>query len=120
MNRPIGIFDSGLGGLTVVRAVRRRLPAEVEDALYRVALEALNNVLKHARAGSVLLCLYFENNVVRLTIQDDGSGFDLDAAARYGGYGLAMMEERVRYIDGTLTIETAPGAGTTLRVEVEA
>ncbi len=98
----------------------RRLPPEVEEALYRVALEGLNNVLKHARAGDVELGLLFDESTVRLTIRDDGTGFDVDSASRYGGYGLAMMKERVQHIDGALSIETAPGAGTTLHVEVKA
>lgn len=98
----------------------RRLPPEVEAELYRVALEGLNNVLKHARADCVNLALSFDENAVRLTIRDDGVGFDLDSATRYGGYGLGIMEERVQQVGGDLRIETAPGAGTTLYVEVEA
>ena len=77
-------------------------------------------MLKHARAGRVDLRLMFEESAVRLTIKDDGTGFELDSATRYGGYGLTMMKERVEHIGGELSIETAPGAGTTLRVEVEA
>jgi signal transduction histidine kinase len=110
---------SGLKANLQVVGQQRRLPATVEDALYRVALEGLNNVLKHAQAREVELDLGFDEGAVRLTIKDDGIGFDLDSAARYGGYGLAMMQERVEHIGGSLSIETAPGAGTTLRVEVE-
>jgi signal transduction histidine kinase len=92
----------------------------VEEALYRVALETLNNVLKHARASSVKLHLLFEEGAVRINIRDDGAGFDLGSASRYGGYGLAIMKERVQHIGGELSIETAPGAGTSLCVEVAA
>jgi signal transduction histidine kinase len=98
----------------------RRLLPEVEIELFRVAVEGLNNVLKHARARLVLLAVTFDEDTVRLTIQDDGIGFDLDAATRYGGYGLGIMAERVQQIGGELRIETAPGAGTALHVEVEA
>ena len=98
----------------------RRLPLDVEAELYRVALEGLNNVLKHAKASEVRLRLTIGNRDVHLTIDDNGSGFDLEAATRYGGYGLATMEERMRKIGGTLSIETVPGGGTTLHVEAKA
>jgi PAS domain S-box-containing protein len=96
----------------------RRLPLLVEEELFRIALEALNNVIQHANAQRVILDLKFEDETTCLEIEDDGVGFDPAAARRGGGMGLLGIEERVRQIKGTFTIESAPGSGTALRVEV--
>jgi signal transduction histidine kinase len=95
------------------------LPPTTEAELYRVALEGLNNVVKHAQAGQVKVHLIFDDSCLRLTIQDDGLGFDLEDASRYGGYGLSTMKERVEQIHGTMAINTALGAGTKLEIEVK-
>jgi len=98
----------------------RCLPPSVEAELYRVAQEALNNVLKHAQAKQVTVRLQFDEARLCLTIRDDGLGFDLETARQSGGLGLRSMEERVQQIGGNLILETAPGKGTTLRIEVDA
>ena len=95
-----------------------QLCAETEQELYRVALEALNNALKHAHADSVDVRLYQNQDVVTLEIADDGTGFDATLARGRGGFGLRGMEERVAHLGGTLTVHSEPGAGTTIRVEV--
>jgi signal transduction histidine kinase len=94
------------------------LPPATETELYRVALEGLNNVVKHARAGRVTVQLIYDDSCLRLTIQDDGIGFDLEDAGRYGGYGLATMKERIELIHGTMAVNTAPAAGTRVEIEV--
>jgi signal transduction histidine kinase len=96
----------------------RRLPLSIEAQLYRVAQEALNNVIKHAQAKQVIVHLQFNEERFCLTIQDDGIGFDLETVGRSGGLGLRGIKERVQQIGGDLTLETAPGKGTTLRIEV--
>jgi len=93
------------------------LPAQVETALYRIAQEALNNVLKHAAAGRVTLSLSRSGEALRLTIADDGRGFDPETAAQRG-YGLASMRERAEQAGGTVILSSVPGEGTTLTVEV--
>jgi signal transduction histidine kinase len=98
----------------------RRLPPNVEAELYYVALEALNNVAKHARATQVTVHLKMEKERCFLTIQDDGIGFDPEAASLGGGQGLRGMQERIEQIGGRLKLETAPGSGTTIKVEVNA
>jgi signal transduction histidine kinase len=98
----------------------RCLPPSVEAELYRVTQEALNNVLKHAQAKQVTVHLQFDEARLCLTIQDDGLGFDLETARQSGGLGLRSMEERVQHIGGNLILVTAPGKGTTLRIEVDA
>lgn len=95
-----------------------RLPADVEEELYRVALEALNNALKHAEADSVDVRLREEHGTVRLEIIDDGIGFDTDRVHEHGGFGLRSMEERVTQLGGVFVLESQPGEGTRVSVEV--
>jgi len=96
----------------------RRLPLAVEEELFRIALEALNNVIKHANAQQVTVTLEFEGRGISMEIVDDGVGFDPVAARGSGGRGLLGIEERVQRIQGSFAIESAPGDGTTLRVTV--
>ncbi|RIL07702.1 hypothetical protein DCC79_14615, partial [bacterium] len=91
---------------------------DVKEALYRIAQEALHNVAKHARATRVSLRLAQSGGRLRLTVRDDGRGFD-PAGLFPGHLGLQSMRERAAAIGGTLGIESAPGKGTTVRVEVE-
>jgi PAS domain S-box-containing protein len=94
----------------------RRLPLAMEEEFFRIALEALNNVIKHAKAQQVTVNLKFEGKGVCLEIVDDGVGFDPAAARQGGGMGLAGIEQRVQRIQGTWAIESSPGEGTMLRV----
>jgi PAS domain S-box-containing protein len=96
----------------------RRLPLVVEEELFRIALEALNNVIKHANAQQVTVTLKFDSEGVCLEIMDDGVGFDPVTAKESGGMGLLGIEERVQRIQGSFAIESTPGDGTTLRVMV--
>jgi PAS domain S-box-containing protein len=96
----------------------RRLPISVAEELFRISLEALNNVTKHANAQRVTVALEFGAEDICLVISDDGVGFDPAVAKRSGGRGLLGIEERVARLEGALTIETAPGGGTALRVKV--
>jgi PAS domain S-box-containing protein len=96
----------------------RRLPLSLEEALFRIALEALNNVIKHANAQQVIVDLGFEDGTAWLEVTDDGIGFDPVAVRSSGGRGLLGIEERVQRIQGSVAIESAPGDGTTLRVAV--
>jgi signal transduction histidine kinase len=86
--------------------------------LYRIAQEALNNILKHAHARRIAICLKQARSIVTLEISDDGIGFDPVAARESGGLGLRGIEERVSQVGGDLALRTAPGAGTRLRVTV--
>ena len=96
----------------------RRLPLSVEEDLYRIALEALNNVVKHAQAQHVTVHLQLDDQHVCLEISDDGMGYDPAKARESGGMGLRGMEERAQRINGRLEILSAPGKGTALKVEV--
>ena len=95
----------------------QRLPTETETALYRIAQEALTNILKHAEARRVTVLMGQTDRVVRLVVQDDGSGFD-PGSVRDGGVGLVGIRERLALVGGRLTIESTEGAGTMLTAEV--
>jgi signal transduction histidine kinase len=97
-----------------------RLSFDLEEGLYRVAQEALNNALKHAQAHNISVCLRFapQGGDVGLEIIDDGEGFDLEAAREKGGLGLSTMEERATELGGQLSIVSRPGEGTRVLVEV--
>lgn len=96
----------------------RRLPLSIEEDLYRVALEVLNNVVKHAKAQHVTVHLCFSDHQVRLDIADDGIGYDLAEARNGGGMGLRGMEERAKRINAKLEIHSMTGQGTIVNVEV--
>ncbi len=97
-----------------------RLPIEVELVFYRVAQEALSNVAKHARASRVEIRLTKRGCRLQMLIEDDGCGFDADAAmsAVDAGLGLFGMKERLALVDGTLGVESAVGAGTRVSADV--
>jgi signal transduction histidine kinase len=102
-----------------------RLPAEVETALYRIAQEALTNVLKHAAAKAVSLVARRElggSSGVHLTVEDDGRGFDSDALLQApgagNGLGLVDIRERAALLNGSVTLESRPGSGTTVHVYI--
>jgi two-component system, NarL family, sensor kinase len=94
------------------------LPRETTLCLYRIAQEALRNVVRHAGAGSVEVSLVGSDGDVLLTVIDKGKGFDLDRIHGRPGLGLASMAERARLIEAELSIESTPGKGTTINVLV--
>lgn len=96
------------------------LPLEIENGLYRVAQEALNNALKHAGAQHISVYLDQDGHIITLEIVDDGCGFDLQSTqSSTGGMGLSSIAERVSRIDGDLTIDSQLDQGTRLFVEVK-
>ncbi len=96
----------------------RRLPIGIEQELYRIAQEALNNVMKHAGAQNVTLRLQFTDGVIRLQVRDDGAGFDPSLAPTTGGMGLRSFVARAAKIGGQVTVDSRPGHGTTVTVTV--
>jgi signal transduction histidine kinase len=88
-----------------------------EEALYRVVQESLNNIVKHAQAHRVRVALWQAGGALELAVADDGNGYD-PAAPATSGLGLTGMRERVERFGGTLTVESVPGAGTTVRVRL--
>jgi two-component system sensor histidine kinase UhpB len=94
------------------------VPRDVALCLYRVAQEALNNVVRHSGAHRAELSLRRSGAELELAISDDGRGFVPGAADRRTGLGLFSAAERVRLVGGTLAVDSAPGGGTTLRAAV--
>ena len=98
-----------------------RLPPQAALSLYRIAQEALNNVAKHGHATRVAVILEQRDERVGLVIEDNGSGFDairMTAGPHEQRLGLAGMRERAALVSGTIDIESAPGRGTTVIVQV--
>ncbi|MBE0607784.1 MAG: HAMP domain-containing protein [Dehalococcoidia bacterium] len=95
-----------------------RLRTEAETALYRIAQEALTNVLRHAHATSINVLLECRGGDVILVVEDDGGGFQPGRGSSTSGLGLLGMEERASLVNGTLTVESEPGRGTAIFVQV--
>ena len=98
----------------------RRFPAAFETALFRVCQEAMSNVARHAQAESVLIQLSEGGGAIRIEIEDDGRGFEPERVshAERRHFGLMGIEERVEILGGTVKIESSPGQGTRVRLEV--
>ncbi len=97
------------------------LPARVEAGLYRIAQEALTNARKHAYAQHIEVTLMADDHQVRLVIQDDGCGFDTDTVTQSGSeghFGLAGMSERAKLLGGGICIQSEPGTGTCIDIQV--
>ena len=106
----IGFRSLGLGG--------RRLPVDLETALYRTVQEALTNVLLHAGASQVSVLVERRDGRLIVVVEDDGCGFDPERVRGTQRLGLVGMRERAETLGGSLTLETAPGSGTTIVVDV--
>lgn len=106
----------GLEVTVEVRGEERRFPPDVEGALYRIAQEALHNVAKHAQAQRARVTFDVQPDRVTVEVEDDGRGFDVDRALENPqGLGLRHLRERVEELGGSLSLESAPGAGTRLK-----
>lgn len=132
--RPLPLEDEGLVGALNQRldAVERRagiqarltakgdldLPATVEEEVYRVVHEALNNALKHSGAGSVSVNLLADGEWFQAEVVDDGRGFDVPSTASGGGVGLASMRERAEALGGSVILVSEPGEGTKVLLRV--
>lgn len=110
----VNVFTEGFGD--------RRLPRTVEAAIYRVAQEAINNVVKHAKAANVQLFLKQDPDAIRVVITDDGTGFNVEEAMTKASaenrLGLAGMRHRVEMLGGSLNIESGQGKGTSVFLRV--
>jgi signal transduction histidine kinase len=118
---------AGRNGLAVTLALdfayeqgRRsdRLTPELETAVYRIVQEGLTNALKHGGAEAAAVDVREDDGTIRIVVHDDGAGFEPSAAT--AGFGLLGMRERAELLHGTFAIESAPGAGTTLRIALPA
>jgi signal transduction histidine kinase len=116
--------QDGLHSEFRVQGQERRLSSEAELTLFRIAQEALNNVRKHAHANKVTTTIEMSESAIQLIIQDDGIGFTppmlADHPAAASKLGLMGMHERARLLSGSLLIDSTPGQGTKVIVNVPA
>jgi PAS domain S-box-containing protein len=116
------VKDQGIGAHVEVLGTEQSLPNEVQLLLFRIAQEALNNTRRHAEASDVWITMQFGSDKVTLALRDNGKGFELpekvEDLARIGKLGLAGMQERTLLMRGELTLDSEPGKGTTVSVEV--
>ena len=94
------------------------LPKDIELCIFRIAQESLQNVIKHSGASPVLVVLEKTDQSVRLSVSDEGCGFDEESARIKGGLGLIGMRERVRHVGGDIFIHSQPSRGTQIDVSV--
>ena len=96
------------------------MPSGVEATLLRICQESLANILKHSEASQVSVTLAYDDAEVRLTVEDNGIGFNPDMPGQPergdGGFGLIGMRERARLIGGEVTVTSELGGGTTVDV----
>lgn len=120
-NELAALERTGLPGKLVVSGLARPIPPDAQHVLFRVAQEALANANRHARATGVTLTLTYGAEMVSVTIEDDGTGFEPASVpnrmtASSGGFGLVSMNERMRLAGGNLTIESLPLRATGTRI----
>jgi PAS domain S-box-containing protein len=101
------------------QGVEKRFPSQVETVAYRVVQEALTNAARHAGVAGLTVRVWADTDKLNLQIEDRGSGFDADAALKSPhSSGLHGMRERIMTVGGHITIESSPGAGTTITAEL--
>jgi ligand-binding sensor domain-containing protein/signal transduction histidine kinase len=110
--------EKTLEAVVEVTGPSRPLPPAVETNLLRIGQEAINNAVKHAGANRIDVTLNFDTRSVRLSVRDDGRGFDAAAQIADGHFGLIGMRERAEQIGGVLTIDSANERGTQIAVDV--
>jgi PAS domain S-box-containing protein len=96
-----------------------KLSPPVEEGLYRIAQEALNNALKHAKASSIIVRIHTADGHVELEVEDNGIGFDPATVDQREGMGLAGMQERAKRLGGTMRLYSKPGQGTRVSAHVQ-
>jgi signal transduction histidine kinase/ligand-binding sensor domain-containing protein len=132
--RPLALENEGLVGALEQRleTVERRagidarlqvegqieLPPELEKELYRIAQEALNNALKHAKASDVVVSLHANEHQFTMEVADNGCGFDPETVHGSGGVGMSSMAERAKKIGAEYKVESTPGRGTKVSVTI--
>ncbi|MEO8761153.1 MAG: tetratricopeptide repeat protein, partial [Bacteroidia bacterium] len=94
------------------------IPQNKTSAIYRIVQELVNNILKHANAKTAIVQLIKKEDVLSITVEDDGKGFDVAILKNNTGIGYLNLQNRVAYVGGQLTLETSPNKGTTINIEI--
>jgi len=134
--RPIQLDELGLGpaiqyladhalkneGIKIyvqIKGIQSKLDPSIENVLFRVAQEAINNISRHSGVLEANIVLEYSQDIINMLIHDAGRGFIIENdSVRYGGLGIAGMRERVDSVGGTFALKTAPGIGTRIEVSV--
>ncbi len=134
--RPIQLDELGLGpaiqyladqalindGIKIhieIKGIQSKLDPSIENVLFRVSQEAINNISRHSGVLEASIVLEYSQDNIKMLIHDAGRGFIIENdAVRYGGLGIAGMRERVESVGGTYILKTAPGIGTRIEVSV--
>jgi signal transduction histidine kinase len=117
-------FSKRLGIDSQFQAIgfEEKLPSQIETAFYRIVQEALNNISKHAEASQVEISLEQKDSTIYASIIDNGRGFDLDKVLHpespERGFGIIGMQERISFLGGKIDIQSRPGFGTRIHIEV--
>ncbi|UOQ81279.1 sensor histidine kinase [Hymenobacter sp. 5414T-23] len=98
--------------------IPRDLPRTLQIAVYRIVQELLNNVMKHAQAGEVFIYLEKEDDHLHLSVEDDGVGFDNQRLSKITGIGLSSIRSRVELLNGQFSLESRPGHGTIVNIQL--
>ena len=113
---------SGVNTSIQIIGRQRRVDEDTELVLFRITQEALRNVCRHSKATKAEIQVNFKLNKIAITISDNGRGFDIPQRigdfARSGKMGLSGMQERVRLIGGTVSVQSHPGKGSSVTVEI--
>ncbi|HUS00226.1 MAG TPA: ATP-binding protein [Chitinophagaceae bacterium] len=109
---------SGLKINFIAHGFKGRLDETIEVSIYRIILEAINNVVKHAKAKNVTVQLVQYEDYINILVEDDGVGFDRSLAAKENGIGLNNIISRVDYMKGNIDIDTKPKAGTVINIDI--
>ncbi len=117
-SRLISVEDRAGIKSSIKNNLTNRLSPDIEEGLYQIAREALNNTIKHAHAKNVLINIQQGPSIISMQISDDGTGFDPETAIREGCLGLSAIQERARSQGWQFHIESSPGNGTRITVEI--
>jgi two-component system, NarL family, sensor kinase len=114
------IAGSGVIGITYqsFELTDDSIPPASASVIYRIIQELINNILKHAHATTAAIQLVRRTDALSITVEDNGSGFDIGILKTSGGIGFLNLQNRVSYLEGTIDIQTAPGKGTFISIEI--
>lgn len=110
--------SSGLNVIYQRLGIERKLSSTLETAIYRIVQELVNNALKYAAAAQIVIQVTKQADRVTVTVEDDGKGFDTQLLADQPGAGLINIRHRVDYFKGTIDIDSQPGYGTSVTIEL--
>lgn len=100
--------------------IDKNLPLAMQMHIYRIVQELLNNAIRHAKPSNIILQCSQHQNIVHITVEDDGCGFDQELIREKPGIGFSNIKNRVEYLKGNIDIESAKNEGTSINIEINA